>query len=84
MFYQVERRTDHAYQSWRAQVMAERPICEHCNKRPSERLAHIEQPILGHPLMDRRNVLALCKPCDRDFTRFNPPLRRRKLRSPRL
>jgi len=48
--------------------------------KPSFILAHREQPMFGAGLMDKSNVLALCIACDRDFTRSNPPLRRRKTR----
>lgn len=73
-----ERRDTAKYRAWRAEVMAERPVCEHCNTAPSAILSHIVQPLVGGGLMDKSNVLALCPPCDRDYTGRNPPFRRRK------
>lgn len=70
-----------AYRAFRAETMAERPVCEHCNTAASEVLAHKVQPMWGGGLMDKSNVLALCRGCDRELTRFAPPMRRRKTRS---
>jgi hypothetical protein len=74
------RRDTSAYRAFKAQVLAERPVCEHCCRRPSRIVAHKVQPLLGAPLIDKSNVLALCPLCDGDFTRRNPPLKRRKLK----
>ncbi len=74
------RRDTRAYRAFTREVRAERPICEHCNSAQSKIVAHIEQPWLGGALIDKSNVLALCAQCDRDYTRSNPPLRRRKKR----
>lgn len=79
-FQPPERRDGRRYRAWRARVLQDRPICEHCNAAPSTIVSHIVQPSLGAGLMDNRNVLALCQQCDRDFTRSNPPLRQRPTR----
>lgn len=80
IFRPPPNRRTHEYRSWRASELAARPICEHCNTARATIIAHIQQPILGGGLMDKSNTLALCQQCDRDFTRSNPPLRRRKTR----
>lgn len=77
VFQEPERRDTRKYRAFRAEVLAERPICEGCCEKPSRILAHKIQPLLAGGLMDKSNVLALCIECDRDFTRSNPPLRRR-------
>jgi hypothetical protein len=79
-FHPPERRDTSKYRAFRAAVLQERPVCEHCNSAPSRIVAHREQPMFGAGLMDKSNVLALCVRCDRDFTRSNPPLRRRRQR----
>jgi hypothetical protein len=58
-------------------VIDERPICEHCNIARSKIVAHILQELIGGQLIDKANVLALCRACDRTFSGFNPPLRRK-------
>lgn len=73
-------RSTREYRAWRAKIRRERPVCELCNLAPSQVIAHKVQPMLGAGLMDEANVLALCKPCDRDNTRSNPVLRRRPLK----
>lgn len=83
LFQQPSRRDTRQYRAFRALVMGERPLCEHCSTQKSRVLAHIIQPMFGGGLMDKANVLALCVECDRALTRFNPPLRRRKTRSNR-
>ena len=75
-----ERRDTSVYRAFRARIILERPVCEHCNRRHSAIIAHIVQPLLGGGLMDDANVLALCVQCDRDFTRSNPPARQRQKR----
>lgn len=81
-FVEPERRDTKKYRAWKRSVLDERPICELCNIGHSRIVAHRVQPMLGGGLMDKSNVLALCEQCDRDFTRSNPPLRRRPKRSP--
>lgn len=75
------RRDSAAYRSFKALMLAQRPICEHCCTTPSAIIAHRVQPLAGGQLMDQINVMALCVQCDATFTRANPPLRRRKIRS---
>jgi hypothetical protein len=72
------RRDTSQYRAFKRQIRRERPICEHCNRAKSVVIAHIRQPLFGGGLMDATNVLALCVQCDADYTRSNPPLRRRK------
>lgn len=79
-FQPPPRRDGSAYRAFRARIKAERPWCEMCCSRPSAVLAHRVQPLLGGGLMDETNVLALCVLCDRDFTRSNPLVRRRRVR----
>jgi len=79
-FQEPSRRDTSKYRAFRAEVLAERPICEHCNARPSAIVAHRKQELVGGGLMDKSNVWALCEQCDREYTRSNPPLRRRKTR----
>lgn len=74
------RRDTRAYRRWKRELLAERPICEHCNTAPSRIVSHVVQPLIGGGLMDKSNVWALCLACDRAFTRLNPPLRRRPSR----
>lgn len=78
--HNLDRRDGSPYRRFKAAVLAERPVCEHCNARPSRIVAHRLQPLLWGGLMDKSNVLALCVLCDRDYTGSNPPLRRRKLK----
>ncbi len=75
--HRLKPRDGYAYKQFRAAVIRERPVCEHCSRRPSKIVAHKLQPLFFGGLMDKSNVLALCIACDRDFTRSNPPLRRR-------
>ena len=53
------------YARFRKLYMADYPVCEHCNRRPSAQLHHVKQPKLGGALMARANVLALCYECHR-------------------
>lgn len=69
-----------AYRAFKRRIRQERPLCEHCNRAKSEVVAHIVQPLLGGGLLDPLNVLALCKQCDRFYTRTHPALRRRSLK----
>ena len=75
--HRLKPRDGWAYKQFRASVIRDRPICEHCNSRPAKIVAHRKQPLFWGGLMDKANVLALCIECDRDFTRSNPTLRRR-------
>lgn len=79
-FREPDRRDTAAYRAFRRRIRDERPICEACCSAPSEIIAHRLQPLLGGGLMDETNVMALCVPCDRDFTRSNPAVRRRRQR----
>lgn len=79
-FSEPTRRDTRAYRAFRARILAERPVCELCNHRRSGVVAHIIQPLLGGPLMDGHNVLALCTRCDALETARHPPLRRRPKR----
>jgi hypothetical protein len=78
--HKIEDRHTRKYRAFKASILLERPICEHCNDRPSAIVAHLAQPLFSGGLMDKSNVLALCVPCDRDYTRSHPALRRRKKR----
>lgn len=77
VFQPPERRDTRAYRAFRTAVLLERPLCEHCCRKPSRIVAHLVQPLLGGGLLDKSNVWALCIGCDRAWTRSNPPLRRR-------
>ncbi len=73
----LKRRDGGAYRGWKHRILRERPVCEHCHKAASAVVSHIRQPLFFGGLMDPENVFALCRPCDRAFTRSNPPLRRK-------
>lgn len=79
-FQEPERRDTSQYRAFKARILRERPVCEDCCKAPSLIVAHRVQPLMGGGLMDETNVMALCMRCDRDFTRSNPPVRRRATR----
>jgi hypothetical protein len=76
-FLNPPRRDGSQYRAFKRQVLLDRPVCEDCCSRPARIVAHLVQPSLGGGLMDKGNVKALCVECDREWTRSNPPLRRR-------
>jgi 5-methylcytosine-specific restriction endonuclease McrA len=51
-----------------AALLAERPICERCGTNPSDDVHEVVSRARGGSILDRSNLVAICRSCHRFLT----------------